>query len=62
MSPALPNQIQTDLKVIMVHENDKEKGGCKFDYFFSTTPQELIDDGIYRSASKLNKTSFLLLN
>ena len=29
---------------------DKEKGGCEFVDFFGTTPQELIDDGIYRSA------------
>jgi len=35
------------LKVVMVHENDKEKGGCEFGDFFGTTPQELIDDGIY---------------
>jgi len=35
------------LKVVMVHENDKEKGGCEFREFFGTTPQELIDDGIY---------------
>ena len=47
-------QVQADLKVITVHENDKEKGGCEFGDFFGTTPQELIDDGIYRSASKLN--------
>jgi len=40
-------QLQADLKVIMVHENDKEKGGCEFGDFFGTTPQELIDDGIY---------------
>ena len=41
-------QLQADLKVIVVHENDKEKGGCEFGDFFGTTPQELIDDGIYR--------------
>ena len=38
------------LKVVVVHENDKEKGGCEFGDFFGTTPQELIDDGIYRWA------------
>ena len=41
-------QLQADLKVVMVHENDQEKGGCEFGDFFGTTPQELIDDGIYR--------------
>ena len=43
-------QLQADLKVVVVHENDEEKGGCEFGDFFDTTPQELIDDGIYRSA------------
>ena len=43
-------KLQAGLKVVMVHENDKEKGGCEFVDFFGTTPQELIDDGIYRSA------------
>ena len=41
------------LKVLVVHENDEEKGGCEFGDFFGTTPQELIDDGIYRSAWRL---------
>ena len=45
-------QLQAGLKVVMVHENDKEKGGCEFGDFFGTTPQELIDDGIYRSACR----------
>eukprot|EP00964_Phaeocystis_antarctica_P104175 scaffold69313_cov66-Phaeocystis_antarctica.AAC.5 len=39
--------LQAGLKVVMVHENDKENGGCEFVDFFGTTPQELIDDGIY---------------
>ena len=41
-------KVQAGLKVVMVHENDQEKGGCEFGDFFGTTPQELIDDGIYR--------------
>ena len=45
-------RLQPDLTTLMVHENDTEKGGCKFDDFFGTTPQELIDDGIYRSACR----------
>ena len=47
-------KLQPDLTTLIVHENDTEKGGCEFDDFFGTTPQELIDDGIYRSACKLN--------
>ena len=46
-------KVQAGLKIVMVHENDKEKGGCEFVDFFGTTPQELIDDGIYRSARSL---------
>ena len=42
--------VQAGLKVVLVHENDKEKGGCEFGDFFGTTPQELIDDGIFRLA------------
>ena len=39
---------QPGLKIVMVHENDPKKGGCDFGLMFSTTPQELIDSGIYR--------------
>ena len=35
------------IKIVMVHENDSGKGGCAFGTFFGTTPQELIDEGIY---------------
>ena len=38
-----------EIKIVMVHENDPKKGGCDFGLMFSTTPQELIDGGIYRS-------------
>ena len=30
------------------HENDKNKGGCEFGTLFSTTPQGLINEGIYK--------------
>ena len=46
-------KLQADLKVVLVHENDKAKGGCEFGDLFGTTPQELIDDGIYRSGRRL---------
>ena len=35
------------IKIIMVHENDKDRGGCEFGTFFGTTPQGLLDEGIY---------------
>ena len=46
-------KVQAGLKVVLVHENDKEKGGCEFGDFFGTTTQELINDGIYRLACRL---------
>ena len=36
------------LKIILVHENDKTKGGCEFATLFVATPQEMVNDGIYR--------------
>ena len=33
--------------VVLVHECDPTRGGCEFGAFFGTTPQELIDDGLY---------------
>ena len=35
--------------IVMLHENDMANGGCEFARFFSTTPQDLIADGLYRS-------------
>ena len=31
----------------MIHENDPSRNGCEFGLFFSTTPQDLINNGIY---------------
>ena len=47
-------KLQAALKIVLVHENESEKGGCEFGDFFGTTPHELIDDGIYRLACRLN--------
>ena len=33
----------------MVHENDMAGDGCEFGLFFSTTPQDLIKDGLYKA-------------
>ena len=36
------------IKVVMVHENDAERGGCEFGILFDgRTPQDLLHDGIY---------------
>ena len=36
------------IRIVLVHEADPAKGGCEFGTFFGTTPQELIDEGIYK--------------
>ena len=35
------------LPIVMAHENDPALGGCEFGRFFSTTPADLIGDGLY---------------
>ena len=35
-------------QLVMVHENDPSRGGCDFGAFFGTTPQGLVDEGIYK--------------
>ena len=40
------------LKIVMVHENDPALGGCAFDRMFEVTPQELINDGLYRDLAR----------
>jgi len=36
------------MRIVLVHEADPAKGGCDFGTFFGTTPQGLIDEGIYK--------------
>ena len=36
------------IPIVLVHEADPGKGGCTFGTFFGTTPQGLIDEGIYK--------------
>ena len=35
--------------IVMAHENDPERGGCAFARFFSTTPPDLIQGGLYKA-------------
>ena len=36
------------IEIVMVHENDQERGGCEFGIFFDgRTPQDLKDGGVY---------------
>ena len=40
---------RTNQPIVMLHENDMANGGCEFARFFSTTPQDLIADGLYKA-------------
>ena len=35
--------------IVMLHENDMANGGCEFARMFSTTPQDVIADGLYKA-------------
>ena len=41
--------MRTNQPIVMLHENDMANGGCEFARFFSTTPQDLIVDGLYKA-------------
>ena len=41
------------LPVVLVHETDAERDGCAFDTFFQTTPQDLINGGLYDALAEL---------
>ena len=41
--------MRTEQPIVMLHENDMANGGCEFSRFFSTTPQDLIVDGLYKA-------------
>ena len=48
------------LPLLMLHEMNPDAGGCEFDRFFETTPQDLIAGGLYRSlACALHHGDFL---
>jgi hypothetical protein len=36
------------IQIVLVHEQDPERGGCAFDRFFETTPEDLVIDGLYK--------------
>lgn len=44
-------QEENPIGIILVHENDKRKGGCEFGNFFGTTPPGLIEEGIYKDVA-----------
>ena len=41
---------KADFPIVMLHENDMDNGGgCEFGRFFETTPQDLINSGLYKA-------------
>ena len=50
---ALAREVRTarayKAQIVMIHENDVQRDGCEFEHFFVTTPQDLIDAGLYTS-------------
>lgn len=53
--------------IVMIHENDPERDGCPFSHFFSTTPDDIIKDGLYKKlavaclSEPLRKVSLALI-
>ena len=43
---------EAGLPIVMAHEQDPEKDSCAFDVFFQTTPQELLQGGIYNDLAR----------
>ena len=40
---------ESAVQVVMVHENDNDRGGCDFSIFFDgRTPQDLLQDGLFK--------------
>ena len=42
---------RSGLRILLIHENDPERGGCEFAHFLTTTPQDLIEGGLYSSVA-----------
>ena len=46
---AMEREAMVETRVVMVHENDAQRGGCEFGRLFETTPGDLIQDGLYKA-------------
>ena len=42
------DMMRANQPIVMLHENDMANGGVEFAHFFSTTPQDLIVNGLYK--------------
>jgi len=60
------NALAVGMPVVAVHERDRDRHGCEFSTFFSTTPSDLVDSGIYKEvavafvAGEARKVSYAL--
>ena len=40
---------KASLPITMLHENDEARSGCEFGFFFTSTPPDLIEGGLYKA-------------
>jgi len=48
LAQEIRNAWDAKFKIVLLHEKDPARGGCEFKTFFLTSPQNLIEDGLYR--------------
>ena len=39
------------LPIVLVHQEDPERDGCPFDHLYHSTPEDLINRGLYKKAA-----------
>ena len=49
LAQELRKALATQLPIVVAHENDPERGGCEFSRLLSSTPQHLINAGLYKA-------------
>jgi hypothetical protein len=49
LTEELRKALAVQLPIVMAHESDPDRGGCEFSRFFCTTPEDLINDGLYKT-------------
>ncbi|KAL1508111.1 hypothetical protein AB1Y20_007703 [Prymnesium parvum] len=48
LADELRQALRVGLNILLVHENDPSRDACPFDTFFTTTPLDLISNGLYK--------------
>ena len=49
LAEELRKALAVQLLIVMAHESDPDRGGCEFLRFFCTTPEDLINAGLYKT-------------